>query len=179
MRSRERACSQAHANVLRAFLATGASHCIAIEDDVILCERRWLAFTEFDYFLPFINHRRESAGAHFSILSGVMPEFGNQAAVVSRRFAEALLPRLEAGVVADHANRQITGMRVGCYASNGIIHDTGASSTISEERRADYRARVASSKIVRPGDGKPRKDAFCVLCNLWFAVGDRLGLYGS
>ena len=174
IRSRERACSQAHANVLRAFLATSASHCIVIEDDVILCDRRWLSFTELDYFLPVINHRHERAGRNFSILWGMMPEFGNQAAVVSRRFAEALLPRLEAGVIADHANRQIPGMRVGCYASNAIIHDTGAASTISEERRIGYRVRTPSSKVVRPGDGMPRKDIFCVLCNLWYAICDRL-----
>jgi hypothetical protein len=174
IRSRERACSQAHANVLRAFLATDASHCIVIEDDVILCDRRWLSLTGFDYFLPFINHRHERAGRNFSILSGVMPEFGNQAAVVSRRFAEALLPRLESGVIADHANRQIPGMRVGCYASNAVVHDTGAASTISEERRMGYRARIASSKVVRPGDGAPRRDLFCLLCNVWYGVIDRL-----
>jgi len=174
MRSSEIACSQAHANVLRAFLATDATHCIVIEDDVILCDRRWLSFTRFDYFLPFINHRREGAGRNFTVLPGVMPEYGNQAAVVSRRFAEAFLPRLESGVIADHANRQIPGMRVGCYVSNGIIHDTGAASTISEERRAGYRARTPASKVVRPGNGAPRRDAFCVLCNLWYAVMDRM-----
>ena len=176
MRSRERACSQAHANVLRAFLATDATHCIVIEDDVILRDRVWLSFTEFDYFLPFINHRRPHAGGNFSILRGVMPEFGNQAAVVSRRFAGALLPRLDAGVVADHANRQISGMCVGCYASNGIIHDIAAASTICEDRRASLRSRAPSSKVVRPAEGMPRKDAFCLLCDVWYAIADRLNL---
>jgi hypothetical protein len=174
MRSRERACSQAHANVLKAFLATDASHCIVIEDDVILCDRRWLSFTEFDYFLPFINHRIERASARCWILPGVMPQFGNQAAVVSRRFAEAMLPRLEAGVIADHANRQIAGMRVGCYASNGIIHDTAAASIISEDRRTSLCVRTPSSKVVRPGDGMPAKDAFCMLCDVWYAIADRV-----
>jgi hypothetical protein len=176
-RSRELACSQAHANALRQFLQTGAPHGVIIEDDVVLFHRNWLSFTEYDYFQPFASNRDETPGADFSIREGVLPKFGTQAYLASRRFAEAYIPLLESGGVADHVNLDAaSGLRVGSYPSNGVIHDTSAPSMISEERRRGYQRIFDEAEIETEGAGavmnfeskrvieRPRGVSFCVLC---------------
>lgn len=172
--SRERACSQAHANVLRAFLATKDSHCVVIEDDVTLVNTEWLGYTSFDYFQPFAANRDETPGQDFSILYEQIPFYGAQGYIASRCFAEAYIPLLEAGGIADIVNLEACiGLKAGSFASNGIIHDNCAASLISEERRLVFSRGDANHTFKKPSVKarwkripiKPRSVSFCVLCS--------------
>ena len=80
----------------------------------------------------------------------MLPEYGALACVASRRFAEACIPLLEAGGIADHVDRAAArGLRAGSFASNAVVHDNAAVSTISEERRKGCLGRGAGDE---PGD---------------------------
>lgn len=173
LRSRERACSQAHANALRLFLATEASHCVVIEDDAILINKDWLSYCDFDYFIPFTANRLEIPGRHLTIRHGALPWFGAQAYVASRRFAEKYIPLLEAGGVTDVVNLEGSiGLRTGSFASNGIIHDNNAISMISEARRQRHVGnKLKAQKVGCAIKFKTkyvarcaRSVSFCVLC---------------
>lgn len=139
LRACEIACSNAHSGALREFLKTSRPYCIVLEDDAIVLEREWMHFVDFDYFQPFFSNRVTTAGREQRLLVGKLPRYGSQAYVASRRFAEAYIPLLEEGVVADHANKTAArGMKIGSYNANAVLHDTAARSMISEQRRQCY-----------------------------------------
>lgn len=166
--SRQRACSQAHANALRLFLATNHNHCVVIEDDAVLLDHSWLSFTDYDCFIPFVSHRDETPGQDFQIRLSVLPRYGTQAYIASRRFAEAYIPLLESGGTADAVNLEACiGLRSASFASNAVIHDNDAISTISEPMRLASRRAREAGHLIEPMKHVPeryRSVSFCVLC---------------
>lgn len=133
--SRARACSRAHANALRAFLATSESHAVVIEDDIILKNDEWLRFTGFDLFHPFFSNRF-SLSVNNTLVEGFRDGFGSTAYIASRAFAKKYVPLLEAGGIADRVDADAAqGMSVAHFAGNAVDHDNDVLSTIDNRRR--------------------------------------------
>lgn len=133
-RCREIACSKAHAAALTAFLGTGASHGIILEDDAILHDDTWLNWTGFDLFFPFKTNRAEHP-VNLAVVPG-FPGFGTFAYKVSCLMAVRWVARLEQGGVADVCHRDAArGLNVAHLAGNACEHDIHAKSTIDEPRR--------------------------------------------
>jgi hypothetical protein len=139
LQARERATSLAHANVMRSFLESDADFAVVLEDDAILCDdRSWMAYTDFDLFIPF-GHNRQHRPPNATIQHGKLPTYGAFAFRCSRRFALGFLPRLLAGEIADHAlHRAAAGFRVASFFGNLVNHDNQCASLISEERRKRF-----------------------------------------
>lgn len=149
--SRQQACSLSHAKVLREFLKTRQTHCIVIEDDAVLLNPCWLACRAFDLFMPFVSTRDETPGKDFRVRRNVLPKFGTQAYIASRRFAEAYIPLLEDGGFADLVNSiAAINLRSASFASNAIVHDNNAVSMIAEDKRQQFFARRASQRRSSP-----------------------------
>lgn len=174
LRSCERSRSQAHSNALRRFLATSAAHCIVIEEDAILHYNGWLALSAYDCFLPFSTSHDETRGQDFNIRHGILPRYGAHAYIASRHYAQALIPRLEAGGVVDVVNAEAGyGLKVASYNSNAINHDNYAMS-ISEAGRqyhllymsnaASHGQSPATQAGLKAVHFGPRSVSFCTVC---------------
>ena len=136
VRDKEIAASLAHAQVMRVFLDSDADFAVVLEDDALLAaDRSWMAFTDYDLFLPYA-HNREHRPPDTRIRDGVLPQFGAFAYLCSREFATWYLPRLLAGEVADHAmQRAARRLRRASFSGNLVNHDNECVSGISESRR--------------------------------------------
>lgn len=147
-RCREIACSRAHAAALKAFLGTGASHGIILEDDAILHDNTWMDWTGFDLFFPF-KANREELPVSLTVVPG-FPGYGMFAYMVSRNMAGRFIPRLENGGVTDICHRDAArGLNVAHLAGNACEHDIHAKSIIDEARRLwylDRRRKAAKAK---------------------------------
>lgn len=169
--SRDSALSLAHASALRLFLDSTATHCVVIEDKVVLQHQAWLAYKDFDYFLPFSGTPGVAPGRNFRVLPGVLPVTGRHAYLASRRFAETCIPLFENGGFANKINIEVSrGFYVGSYGKDAVICDLAGGPVLTDNDRLvtprrdevlQKRVFVAGKEITR---GAARGVSFCTLC---------------
>lgn len=143
---REAAGCQSHIRCLKEFLKTNRPYGIVIEDDAILMGDAWCSYGGYDLFYPFSNNRSRESGNEYTLLTraGILPLYGSQAYIASRRYAVEFIKELETGLAPDHADiiaaRRLENPRIASYARNAVLHDLDAISIMSEDRRQGFLA---------------------------------------
>jgi hypothetical protein len=137
--NRENGATAVHKKVMKIFVESGAPFCVVLEDDAILSEHKeWLAFTQFDFFIPFA-HNRIHLDVDLTIRNNKLPKYGAFAYLCSREFALRYIDLLEKGGLADVVSHKAAqGLRFGSFAGNAVNHDNEAPSMISEDRRKNF-----------------------------------------
>jgi hypothetical protein len=136
---RENGATAVHKKVMNIFIESNAPFCVVLEDDAILTEHKeWLAFTQFDFFIPFA-HNRIHLDIDLTVRTNKLPKYGAFAYLCSREFALRYIELLKEGGLADVVSHKAAqGLRFGSFAGNVVNHDNEAPSMISEERRKNF-----------------------------------------
>ncbi len=144
---RERAARAVHSSAMKYFLSTNEQHCVVLEDDAILIEERdWIEFTNYDFFIPF-GHNRKHLDPDLSIREGKLPKYGAFAYLCSRVFAERYDQLLQLDGLADVVSHTAArGLRFASYLGHAVNHDNDAPSLISEERRLKFLEKFPDQK---------------------------------